>query len=381
MTKALGTRRTGPPPLRYWAEVTAVVIAVIAFAMLVFRIRSVATSVFLGLFLAIAAEPSIAWLERRGLRRGWAVTVLALGILLVLSGLTALLLYPAIKQVGQFVEALPDLVRRLIARLEELGVRLDDPAVQERLQDITGKLPSLLGSSLGAVYGILGGVLSTFFTVLTVVALALYFMVWMPRLRSFAARALVDPERVAVMNESLARIGGYVTGQIVVSLVAGVTSGVVLGLLGVPYAPVLGLAVAMLDAVPQVGATIGAVVCAAVALTESLTLGLVTLVFLLLYQQFENYVLAPRVFSRAVDLSPVAAFIAVLVGASALGPVGAVTALPVAAALKVVLSYVFRVWLGKIDSMAEPAAAPNAPEAGPPGGAGVPGPPPPHPAG
>ena len=345
-------RRHGFPPLRYWAEVTAVVIGVVAFATLVYKIRSVATSVFLGLFLAIAAEPSIAWLERRGMRRGWAVTVLALGTLLVASGLTALLLYPAIKQVGQFIEDLPDLVRQLIQRLDELGVRLDDPAVQSRLKDITGKLPSLLGSSLGAVYGILGGVLSTFFTLLTVVALALYFMIWMPRLRSFAARALHDPERIAVMTESLARIGGYVTGQIVVSLAAGVTSGVVLGLLGVPYAPVLGLAVALLDAVPQVGATIGAVVCAAVALTASLSLGAVTLAFLLVYQQFENYVLAPRVFARSVDLSPVAAFIAVLVGASALGPVGAVTALPVAAALKVVLSYVFRVWLGELDRRA-----------------------------
>jgi predicted PurR-regulated permease PerM len=167
------------------------------------------------------------------------------------------------------------------------------------------------------------------------------------------------------MNESLARIGGYVTGQIIVSLTAGITSGVVLGLLGVPYAPVLGVVVAFFDAVPQVGASIAAVLCTAVALTESLALGIVTLLFMLGYQQFENYVLAPRVFSRSVDLSPVAVFIAVLVGASALGPVGALTALPVAAALKVVLSYVFRDRLERIESSdIDPDAIPEPPSSG-----------------
>ena len=362
MTDAAPAGRTRPrlPPLSYWARVTAVVIAVIAFALLLYSVRSVALSVFLGLFLAIAAEPAISWLQRRGLGRGWAVTVLAIGVLLVLAGVTALLLYPAIRQIGQFVEAMPELVRQLAERLNRFGVRFDDPAIQARLQGITDKLPSLLGSSLGAVYGILGGVLSTLFTLLTVVVLALYFMMWMPRIRAFAARALGDPERVDVMNESLARVGGYVTGQIIVSLAAGVTSGIVLGLLGVPYAPVLGVAMAFFDAIPQVGATIGAVLCTAVALTAGLTAGIVTLLFLLTYQQFENYVIAPRVFSRSVDLSPVAVFIAVLVGASVLGPVGALTALPTAAALKVVLSYVFRDRLEKIentDTVAEPTAS------------------------
>jgi predicted PurR-regulated permease PerM len=339
------------PPMSYWAKTTAVVILVITAAAALFELRSVALSVFLGLFLAIAAEPFLRWMQRRGVRRGVAIALLALGALLVLAGVTALLLYPAIQQIGQFIESLPELSRQLTQRLDRLGVRFDDPAVQQRLQELAGKLPGLLGSSLGAVYGILGGLVSALFTALTVIVLALYFMASMPRIKAFAGRALGgDPERVEVLDESLDRIGGYVTGQIVVSLAAGVTAGVVLGVMGVPYAPVLAVAVAVLDAIPQVGATIGAVVCTAVALTDSLVLGLVTFGFLLLYQQFENYVLAPRVFSRSVDLSPVAVFIAVLVGASALGAVGALTALPTAAALKVILSYVFRERLDKLEA-------------------------------
>lgn len=350
--------------MRYYAKVTAVVIGVAAAAIALYQLRSVATSVFLGLFLAIASEPFLAWLQRRGLSRGAAITVLSLSGLLVFVGLSALLLYPAIKQVGELLESLPDLVRQVSTRLAEFGVRLDDPAVQERLQGIADKLPGLLGSSLGALYGIVGGLISTVFTVFTVVALALYFMFAMPNLRRFAARALGSPERVAVMDQSLDRIGGYVTGQTVVSLTAGLVSGVVLGLMGVPYAAVLGVAMAMFTAIPQVGATLGAVLCTAVALTDGVGLAVATFAFLVVYQQFENYVLAPRVFSKAVGLSPVAVFIAVLVGGSALGVVGALTALPVAAALKVVFRYVFRGELTRIEGGSPPLPAGPAP-AGP----------------
>jgi len=342
--------RPNLPPLRYWAEVTAVVIGVVAFALLLSRLRGVATSVFLGLFLAIAAEPFLSWMERRGLRRGLAIAVVAVAMLLALAGMVALLVYPAVRQVGQLVDALPELVRQLTDRLERLGVRLDDPAVRQRLEGFTEKAPGVVTT----VLGIVGGLVSSLFSALTVIVLALYFMASMPRIRSFAAKALGEPERVEVMYESLDRIGGYVSGQIVVSGTAGVVTGVGLGLLGVPYAAVLGVAMAVFTAVPQVGATIGGILCTMVALTESISLAAVTLLFLLAYQQFENYILAPRVFASAVDLSPVAVFIAVLVGASAIGPVGALTALPMTAALKVVLSYVFRDQLDRIERRKEP---------------------------
>jgi predicted PurR-regulated permease PerM len=294
-------RRGDLPPLSYWAKVTVVVLAVIAAALLLNQLRLVALAVFLGLFLAIASEPFIAWLERRGLRRGLAIAVLTVGGLPVLAGVIAVLLYPAVQQVGQLVESSPELLRKLSDQLARFGVRFDDPAIQQRLQDLAGRLPEVLGQSLGALYGILGDVLSTLFTVLTVFVLALYFMFALPRMRSFAARALREPERVEVMNQSLDRIGG---------------------LLGVPYAAVLGVGMALFTAIPQVGAIIGSIVCTAVALTQGIDLAIYTLLFILAYQQFENYVLVPRVFSRAVDLSPVAVFIAVLIGGSAVGAVG-----------------------------------------------------------
>lgn len=352
-------RRRDLPPLTYWAQVTAVVVGVVALALLLNELRGVALSVFLGLFLAIAAEPFIAWMESRGLHRGVAIAVLTVSGLLVFAGVVALLLYPAVKQVGAFVDSLPELAQALSDRLATFGVRLDDPAIRDRLSALTERLPGMLGQSVGAVFGIVGGVVRALFTTLTVVVLALYFMFAMPSMRSYVAKALRRPERVDVLNQSLDRIGGYVTGQVVVSTSAGLTSGIVLGLIGVPYAAVLGVGMALFVAIPQIGATLGAIVCTAVALTAGVDLAIYTFLFLLAYQQFENYVLAPRVFSKAVDLSPVAVFIAVLVGGTVVGGVGALTALPIAAALKVVFRYVFRDELTRIERRPEPKPTGN----------------------
>ena len=335
--------------MAHYAKATAVVIAVGVLAVLLYQIRSVVFSVFLGFFIAVGSEPFVRWLERRGLPRGGAVAVFVAGALLILAGITTLLLYPAVQQAGQLVRSVPYLLDQASTRAEQFGIRFDDPQVQQRLRSALERAPALLASSIGAIYGVLGGVLSALFTTLSVVVLSIYFMLALPRIRAYVARALRHPERVEVMERSMAKVGGYVVGQIVVSVTAGVVAGVTLGLLGVPYAAVLGVAVGVLSAIPQVGATIGAVVCTIVALTVSVPVALLTLAILLGYQQFENFVLAPRVFAEAVDLSPVAVFIAALVGAAVAGAIGALTALPITAALKVVFRYLLRRQLEHIE--------------------------------
>ncbi|WP_019878110.1 AI-2E family transporter [Sporichthya polymorpha] len=346
---------TSWPPMMYIAKATATVLGVIALALLISEVRSVMASIFLGFFFAAGLEPMIRRMEARGLRRGEAVLILVIGVLTAITLIIWLMVVPAVEQASEFVANIPSLLDDLNERgegREILGVKLDDPEVQRKIQEQVDKIPEILAASLGTVYGILGGIVTALFGIFSVFALTIYFMMAMPRLHSFAARALRDPEKVEVLDSSLDRIGGYVTGQLVVSLTAGIFAGVVLSVLGVPYSMVLGLAVAFFSAIPQVGATIGAVVCTLVALTESWHLALAVFVILVAYQQFENYFLAPRVFSKAVDLSPIAVFIAVLVGAAVGGAIGALTALPVTAALKVIFRYVFREQLGRIDSEA-----------------------------
>lgn len=341
------------PPLIYVAKATATVVAVVALAALVSEVRSVMASIFLGFFFAAGLEPFIRKLEVRGLRRGEAVLVLVFVALVALALIIWLMVVPAVNQASDFVTNIPNLLNDLNDRgkgREILGVKLDDPEVQAKIQAQVDKIPTILAASLGTVYGILGGIVTALFGIFTVFALTIYFMMAMPRLHSFAARALRDPDKVKVLDDSLDRIGGYVTGQLVVSLSAGVFAGTVLSVLGVPYSMILGLAVAFFDAIPQIGATIGAILCTLVALTESTHLAVAVFVILIAYQQFENFVLAPRVFSKAVDLSPIAVFIAVLVGAAVGGAIGALTALPVTAAFKVIFRYVFREQLGRIES-------------------------------
>lgn len=359
--------RSSLPPLIYYAKVTATILAVIALGLLLLRVRSVAASIFLGFFFAAGLEPFIRRLERRGLRRGYAVLVLVFFVLIGVALIIWLMVVPAVNQASDFVSNIPNLLNDLNERgkgREILGVKLDDPEVQTKLQEQADKIPGILAASLGTVYGILGGIVTALFGIFTVFALTIYFMMAMPRLRDFAGKALGDPARVQVLEEALDRIGGYVTGQLIVSLSAGIFAGVVLSVLGVPYSMILGLAVAFFDAIPQVGATIGAILCTLVALTESWHLAVAVFVILITYQQFENFVLAPRVFSKAVDLSPIAVFIAVLVGAAVGGAIGALTALPVTAALKVVFRYVFREQLSRIEASQvydEPGEYPGGP--------------------
>lgn len=335
--------------MAYWARTTATVLAVLLLVYLALQAGRVIILVFLGFFLAAGFDPPVQALERRGIRRGLAVLLLFAVFVGVLTLFVVFALRPALAQLGQFIGNVPTLLETLGDRSTTIGRFLDErPQVRQQVQDVVTRLPNLAAGSLTTVFGIVGTVVGVTFSVFTVLVLAIYFLLAMPRIRAFAARALETPERVAVFTEALGKVGAYVTGQFTVCGFAGAASFTYFTVAGVPYAAVLALAVAILDAVPQVGGGLAGLLGVLVALTVGVPLALLTLGYFAVYQQIENYVIAPRVFSRAVALSPVAVLVAVLVGASLAGFVGAVVALPVTAALKVVSRYVFRDQLAEI---------------------------------
>jgi predicted PurR-regulated permease PerM len=133
-------------------------------------------------------------------------------------------------------------------------------------------------------------------------------------------------------------IGGYITGNLLISVIAGFFTTIVLLIVGVPFALALGLLVAILDLIPLAGATLGAIVVTLVALTKSLTAALIVLVWFIVYQQLENHLLQPIVYGRTVKLSPLAILVAVLVGAEVAGVLGALAAIPVAGTIQIVIS-------------------------------------------
>jgi predicted PurR-regulated permease PerM len=191
----------------------------------------------------------------------------------------------------------------------------------------------VFGGVLGVGLKILGFLANAF----VVVVMMLYFLATLPRVKTtlFQFAPASRRDRVTKLgNEILEGIGAYVSGAFVVALCAGVSSLVFLFIVGLgQYAVALALVVALLDVIPMIGATIGAVIVTAIAFATDPKIGLICIVFYVVYQQLENYVIYPRVMSHTVDLPGLLTVIAALVGASLLGVVGALLAIPTAAAL------------------------------------------------
>jgi predicted PurR-regulated permease PerM len=159
---------------------------------------------------------------------------------------------------------------------------------------------------------------------------------WMERLYGLLPEEK-QPRWRAIGRDIYRTIGGYVTGNLTISLIAGIVSTIVLVVLGVPYAVALGLLVAILDLIPLAGATIAAILVTTVAFLDSTTSGIVVLIFFVVYQQIENHLIQPVVYGKTVQLSPLAVLVSVLIGAQLAGVLGALAAIPVAGSLQVIL--------------------------------------------
>ena len=186
-------------------------------------------------------------------------------------------------------------------------------------------------------------VLSAVFSAFTLLIMTLYFLAALPSMKRQAYRLVPASrrERVTLLSdEVISRIGGFVSGALSVAFIAGFTSYVFLSIVGLPFALALAVFVAIFDLIPLIGATIAAVVVSLIGFTESVTVGLVCIAFYVGYQQFENYFVYPRVMRKAVDVPAPLTIVAVLLGGALLGVVGALLAIPIAAAVLLVLRQV-----------------------------------------
>ncbi|MGZ6793036.1 MAG: AI-2E family transporter, partial [Mycobacteriales bacterium] len=278
---------------------------------------------------------------RRGVRRGRAVGIVLVVVLLAFAGFLVAIVPPIVDQTQSFVDQAPHYLSDL--KKNPTVKDLDDRFHVIRQATAFVESPNLAANAFGGVLGVGKVVLGAVFSAITVLTLTLYFMSSLPSMKQAAYRAVPRSRRARVgllADDILERVGGYVAGALTIALCAGVSSYVVLLLVGVPYPVALALVVMITDLVPVIGATIGAVVVSAVAFTEDLRSGLVVAVFYLVYQQLENYVLYPRIMKRSVDVSPAVTIVAVLLGGGLLGIVGALLAIPTAAAVQLVLAEV-----------------------------------------
>lgn len=305
-------------------------------------VRSVLILLLISGFLAIGLNPAVDAMERRGVRRGRAVGIVLLGVLLFFVGFGFAVVPPIIDQVGQLADKAPDYLRQLQdnRQVANLDAKFHFLA---KAKDYVSH-PEQAGTAVfGGVLGVGKVVFSAFFSTLTVLILTLYFLSNLPTIKTSAYRAIPRSRRARVgllVDEILERVGGYVGGALVIAACAGITTFLVLLIFHVPYPVALAMLVAITDLVPLVGATIGAAVVTIVAFFVSVQAGVIVGVYYVGYQQLENYVLYPRVMKRSVDVSPAATVVAVLIGGSLLGVLGALLAIPIAAAVQLVLQEV-----------------------------------------
>jgi predicted PurR-regulated permease PerM len=313
-------------------KVGAALLVVYVVARGVAAVSNVILLIVASLVLALGLQPAISWLERRGTRRGWAVAFIFLATVVLVGGFLALVIPIVIKQLGGLVDAAPGYLERA-QRGNGILAQLDDQFdLMSKLRDLSANLPT-------TAFAIARSFTALVFNTVTVLILTGYFATALPQIRRSVARLLKRDHRegfTAILEEATVRIGGYVMGNLVVSLIAGAVATVGLLLLGVPYAVVLGVWVGFADLIPVVGAYVGAIPAVIVAAFVGLPQFLGALVLFVVYQQVENYVIAPRVMKRAVDMSPAAVIVALLIGGSLAGFVGALLSLPVAAVVKII---------------------------------------------
>ena len=309
-------------------------------------VQSVLILLLAAAFLAIGLSPLVDRLERRGVKRGVAVGVVVLGVLLFFVGFGFAVVPPIVTQAQAFGNQLPDYLLQLqnndwIASLDARFGLLDRAqAVLDRPEGIG---ISAFGGGLLGVLGVGKVVFGALFSALTLLILTLYFLSSLPTIKAHAYRLVPRSRRARVgllTDEILTRVGGYVAGAIAIASIAATLTFTMLVTLGVDYPVALALLVFLTGLIPLIGATIGAIIIVTVSLFTSVQVGIIVAVYYLIYQQVENYVLYPRIMKRSVDVSPAATVVAVLIGGSLLGVLGALLAIPIAAAVQLVLNEV-----------------------------------------
>lgn len=299
-------------------------------------VESVLVMIGVAFFLALGLEPVVQWATARRVPRWAAVTVVFVLGGAAVGGLVAAAVPPLTLQASQFIDAVPRYLDRLTDPTSWTG-RLNDRF------DLQNRLTQTWNGAGSSVVGEIAAAGEAVFTALTdtviVTVLTVYFLAGLPRLRAALYRFVPHsrrPRAILLGDEIFAKLGAYVAGNILISVIAGAATFLWLVAFSVPYALLLALFVAVLDLVPVVGSTIAGIAVAAVALTVSVPVCVTTVIFFVAFRLAEDYLLVPKIIGRSVKVPALSTLLAVLLGGALLGLVGALVAIPVAAALHLI---------------------------------------------
>ncbi|HEY8622044.1 MAG TPA: AI-2E family transporter [Dermatophilaceae bacterium] len=302
------------------------------------QLTQVITLLVVAFFLTLTLNPLVEALNRRGLRRPLSVAIVFAGLVAAFTALGFVVVPPVAQQGGLLADHAPKYLDDLLRNqfLQDFDAHYH---VLAKFQVEFEKLVTdgnFMSGVFGGVLGASKALASGFFAILTVLVLTLYFLSALPRVKD-AAYGIVPSSRrprfISLSEEIMRRVGSYAIGQVAVATINAICSYIMMSIVGIRYAAVLAVVVGVLGLIPMVGATLGAAVVCLVAVFDDPQKAVIALIYYVVYQQLENYVVAPRIMQRTISVPGAVTVIAALIGATLAGVLGALLAIPVAAGL------------------------------------------------
>jgi predicted PurR-regulated permease PerM len=326
---------------RYTLVVIGLVLATGLLLELASQTRQVLTWIVIAVFFAVALHPAVSWVERRAswLKRWLATLIVYLVAFVLIGGLITVFVVPLVQEGSRLADDVPQLIadvragRGPVGNLAERFHALD--YIQSHAAQIRSYASGLGAPTLAALRGAATGVAG----VVTIFVLSYLMVLEAPKVVD-GFLALFDErraERIRRVGHDCARtVTGYITGNLLISLICGLLTFLTLTLLHIPFAGLIALFVGIVDLIPLVGATLGAVVAVLAGFTHSVTAGIIVLIFFVVYQQLENHLLQPLIFARTVQLNPLAVLLAILIAVELAGILGALLAIPIAGIIQII---------------------------------------------
>ena len=331
------------PSVREIVRIVLVVVCVAITLYLLWQLRKPISWLLIAIFLAIALSPPVNWLSRH-MRRGFAIALTYLGLLAVPVLLIALIVPPLITEANNFADNVPryaDDVTEYVQKNKRLREINEDYDITQKLEEEAKKLPNRLGGAAGTLRDIGFGIVNSLFALITILVMTAFLLgsgrQWTDAFIN--SRPPDQRERLRRARDNMASaVGGYVAGALTIAAIAGVATYIVLLILGVPFRGPLAVIAGLFSLIPLVGATIAAVLIGLVTLFENFpTATIIWVIWAIAYQQIENHVIQPQIQKRTVNVQPFITIVAVLFGATLLGVLGALVAIPVAASVQILV--------------------------------------------
>jgi predicted PurR-regulated permease PerM len=326
------------------AVVVAVVVSSALLIILVWDLRRILVWLLIAVMLALTVEPAVSWFERRRVPRWLSASLITLAAVLVVVAIEVVVAVPLLHQSRALLDGLPHLAHDLFKPGGPLAILEQHFHLEHRIGTITpGRLFHMVAGprSITSIFSQAAAVVAA---AVTVVGITIMLLIEGPRSWTAFVDALGKRgERLDVAGRRMQRsVGGYARGNLLISLLASIGSFAAMSILGVPYALPLCLAVGLLDIIPLIGATLGAVLCVLVALSVGWVAAVLLIVYFVVYQQAENHLLAPVIYARTVAMSPLVVLLVSLAGAALGGLVGVLLAIPLASAAQIAVGELLR---------------------------------------